>query len=87
MQFVRCVKCRGIARAPVNKAVNVCPSCHTKDLERVKWAQELERVGREAREREERMSACEERRQQWLDRGRAASEIFSEDPDEYDCWE
>ncbi|OBT61335.1 hypothetical protein VE03_09536 [Pseudogymnoascus sp. 23342-1-I1] len=82
--FARCLKCKIIAKGPEDQAVPLCFSCHTQDLERVRAAEELERVRREARWREERRSLRAERRRNWVERGFALSDFSSEDPSEQD---
>ncbi|KFY49112.1 hypothetical protein V495_00760 [Pseudogymnoascus sp. VKM F-4514 (FW-929)] len=82
--FARCLRCEIIAKGPEDQAVPLCFSCHTQDLERARAAEELERVRREARWREERRSLRAERRRNWVERGFALSDFSSEDSSEQD---
>lgn len=84
MPFVLCLKCRMIARGPGDQKVTLCLSCHTQYLERVRAAEELERVRREARLRDERRSLREERRRNWVERGFEGSDFSSADPRDQD---
>lgn len=81
MAFVRCLKCTTIATAPEESTARVCYSCHTQNLERARAAEELRRVQREMKEREERFWQREEWRKNW---GGAASDFSSNDPREDD---
>jgi hypothetical protein len=60
--FARCLRCISIARGQEDQTVRLCLSCYTKDLERARAAEELQRVQREAGEQEERRSLRAERR-------------------------
>jgi hypothetical protein len=75
--LARCLRCTRIARGPEDQAIRLCLSCHTQDVERARAAEELERVRREAREREKRWRLRAERRREWIERGFALSD-FSE---------
>jgi hypothetical protein len=76
--FARCLRCRRIARGPEDKAVELCLSCHGQDMQRVRAIEEQERVWREVGEQKERRFLRAERRQKWIDSGRAPSDYSSE---------
>ena len=82
--FVRCFSCKIVARALEDQTVLICLSCHMQDLERVRAAEEFERVRREARLRDERRSLREERRRNWVERGFPLSDFSSADPRDQD---
>jgi len=78
--FVRCLGCERIARAPADKAIRLCLGCHTYDIERVRAAEEVQRVQKEFNDREERRRMREDRRIQWIASGYAASDFSQHDP-------
>jgi hypothetical protein len=87
--FARCLRCRSIARGPEDKAVKLCLSCHGQDLERARATQEQERVWRRVNEQKERRLLRAERRQDWINSGRALSD-YSSDASEHgsqDLWD
>lgn len=73
-----------IARGLGDQKELICLSCHTQDLERVRAAEELERVRREARLRDERTLLRAERKRNWVERGFAGSDFSSADPRDQD---
>jgi hypothetical protein len=64
MLFVRCLRCTAITLGPEDQNVPLCLSCYTKHLLRERAAEELERVRREGREREERRQRLTVRRRE-----------------------
>jgi hypothetical protein len=76
--FVRCLRCRSIARAPEDTAVKLCLSCNWRDLERARARQEQERVWMMIAEQKERRLLRAGRRQNWIDIGGTPSDYSSE---------
>lgn len=88
------MRCKTIARAADEPSVPLCLSCHRQDQERSRAAQELERVRREASEREQRHADRAVRREEWIAGNRAPSEFSDFDDksqypsdDEYYKWD
>jgi hypothetical protein len=88
--FARCLRCRSIARAPDDKAVKLCLSCHGQDMRRARVVEEQKGLWKEVREQKERRLLRAERRQKWIESGRALSDYSSEGTSEQgsrDLWD
>ena len=71
---------REVFGVPADKAIRLCLGCHTYDIERVRAAEEVQRVQKEFNDREERRRMREDRRIQWIASGYAASDFSQHDP-------
>lgn len=90
MPFVRCLSCRSIAEGPQDKAAKLCVSCLGQAVRRARAVRERQMVWREVAEQKERKLLRAERRQNWIDSGRAMSDFSSQDPSEQgsrDAWD
>ncbi|CZT40884.1 uncharacterized protein RSE6_00555 [Rhynchosporium secalis] len=88
--YVRCIRCKTIARGPEEKAVQLCLSCHRQDSEseKARAAEELKRIQTEIKEQVNMRILRAERRIAWVESGRAMSDFSSEDSEsERDDWE